>query len=558
MCNGFRDINHAPRLEEPLAIPRRRVLGVHTGGHDASLAMVENGRITEVIEFERVFREKRCRIFPGSSRFKNSLQWYFEEYGGSREIEAVALQINRFHEELYDQAVEQLKLYVPGAKYVSFNHHLCHGAASYFTSPFHKSVIISIDGYGNDGTTVAFSADGNRINYHKRWPYCLGKSYRALGAIIGGIHSNDLETAGKTMGLTAYGRVNEAWKFPISQFLRAYRPRSEQIAGWEPALADGAFTIAGFGAITGANTFDGPESTIAQDFAATFQECWTELLLEIVRQAIQETGCPNVCLTGGAALNVVANSAVTNLNEVEQIHFVPNPNDAGLSAGAALYYYYGYQGIEWAGRGDFNSPYLGIPILDINELPIYARTRSATKLRDPIGELAGLLAKGEIVGVITGRSEIGPRALGHRSILADPRDHRMKEVLNVRVKGREWYRPIAPVVREEDVSVFFETTRLSPYMSMMAHVKDGNNLPAVTHIDRTARYQTVSYEQNSFLYDLLTAFATQTGVGVLVNTSFNGKGAPMVASLSEALQILDTTDVDAVYCEGWLFNKLPR
>lgn len=535
----------------------RRILGVHACGHDANIAVVVDGNVSEIVEFERLYQEKRYRIYPDSERFDRALQWVFESYGLRRDFDAVAIQFNQTHDELYDIAVAKLRRYIGRVPCISFAHHQCHAAAAYFTSPFARSAILSIDGRGGDGCTVAFVANGSDISYLRKWPFSLGMAYRALGQIIGGIHAHDLEISGKTMGLTAYGQVIPGWKRAVKTFITSYRPRRDQLASWEPAVADGCFFLDGFGPVVGTDTFGGPKNRHAQNFAATFQECWSEIVVDIVSETIKQSQCNTVCITGGAALNAITNKKILEIAGVEQVHFIPNPNDAGLAMGAALQCYYGNQQASYRGRRDSLSPYLGLPVLDSTSLPRVASERGAKWLTNPASSIAALLADGLVVGIIQGRSEIGPRALGNRSILCDPRKSSMKAILNNRVKGREWYRPFAPVTRVEEQATYFDVMVPVPYMSVIGHVRNEwtAKIPAVTHVDGTARLQSVSEHSNKFLWELIGCFKALTGIGVLLNTSFNGKATPMITTVSGALKILDETELDAVYAEGWLFEK---
>ena len=534
-----------------------RILGLHACGHDANIAVVIDGNVTEIVEFERLYQEKRYRIYPDSERFDRALQWLFESYELRTDFDAVAVQFNQTHDELYDIAIEKLRRYIGRVPCISFAHHQCHAAAAYFTSPFTRSAILSIDGRGGDGCTVSFVANGNDISYLQKWPFSLGMAYRALGQIIGGIHAHDLETSGKTMGLTAYGNVIPGWKRAIHTFITSYRPKRDQLASWEPAVADGCFFLDGFGPVVGADTFGGPETKHAQNFAATFQECWSEIVVGIVSETIKQSQCNNLCITGGAALNAITNRQILQIAGVRQVHFIPNPNDAGLAMGAALQCFYGNQEAAYGGRMDCLTAYLGLPVLDSASLPLLASERGAKWLTNPASSIAALLAQGLVVGIIQGRSEIGPRALGNRSILCDPRDSRMKAILNNRIKGREWYRPFAPVARVEEQTTYFDVTVPVPYMSVIGHVRAewAAKIPAVTHVDGTARLQTVSEDSNKFLWELIGCFKELTGIGVLLNTSFNGKAKPMITTMSDALKILDETELDAVYSEGWLFEK---
>lgn len=548
----------APKMIDREGKIGNKILGIHVGGHDSSVAVIEAGEVKEVIEFERVFREKRYRIFPDSSRLDKALAWVFETYGLKTDFDAVAMHIGHFRDNYLELTISKLQKYLPNAQYLRLNHHLCHAAASYFTSQYTDACILSYDGSGNDGSTVTFQAHGNSIQYEKVWPVRMGTSYRALGQIIGGIHEQDNHTAGKTMGLTAYGKVIDSWKKPIKNFIRTYYPIRDQIASWEPSVADGVFVLDEFGPIIGYNTFGGPENLRGQDFATTFQECWTEIVLEIIKNTVIQTGKTNVCIVGGSALNAITNYYVLKMPEVESAHFIPNPNDAGLAMGAALYYYYAYQGVEWNGLKDrYLNPYLGLPISDKHELDKLATSRKASRIIDPVSEIAQLLSDGKFIGVINGRSEIGPRALGNRSIICDPRNPSARDLLNSKVKFREWYRPFAPIVREEDLTTYFDISTPTPFMSVIAYVKPEwrSKLPGITHVDGSARLQTITREQNEFVWLLLEQYKKMTGVGVLLNTSLNGKGEPIIGSLSDALKLLDSTALDAIFSGCWLFTR---
>ena len=195
--------------------------------------------------------------------------------------------------------------------------------------------------------------------------------------------------------------------------------------------------------------------------------------------------------------------------------------------------------------------------MDVDRLPDYCESRGAQRLENPETTLAEMLAAGKIVGVLQGRSELGPRALGNRSILCDPRDGEMKRRLNETVKRREWFRPFAPVVREGEQGIYFDVDRPVPYMSILGYTRPEwrSSLAAITHVDGSARLQTVNREQNPLLWRLLGEMKRVTGIGVLLNTSFNSKGEPMINEISDALRTLDQSGIDAVYCEGWLFEN---
>mgnify|MGYP005812498211 CR=1 FL=1 len=558
---------HAPTLPAGAQLkPFRKILGIHANGHDANVSIVQDGSVTEVIEFERVFREKHCRLNVLHPRFDRYMDWLFRSHGIGTDFDAVALHLHNFGSEpreytemVQSRAVEVLSSYLPDAHYLQLSHHLCHAASGYFTSPFDDAVILSFDGHGHDGSTVGFHGKGSALNYVRGWPCSMGRAYSALSNIIGGIHAKDGNAAGKVMGLTAYGKLVPEWMAPIRRFIETYTGLRSEFSPlyWEASVADGVFELPGFGAIEGKEAFKGPEDPQAQNFAATYQHVWSSVVQDMVKELIATTGTRRVCLVGGCALNATTNYDILHMPEVEDLHLIPNPSDCGLSAGAALYTAYAYQNGHWGGARDrYASAYLGLPILDIDKLEPLASQRGAKRLVSPAAELAEIIAAGAKIGVMQGRAEVGPRALGNRSIICDPRRADMKDLINQQIKGREWYRPFAPVVREGEQDRYFVMPRPAPYMSFIADVRPEwkDLVPAIVHADGTTRVQTVTFEQNPFLWELLGAFEKATGIGMLLNTSFNGRGEAIYSRISEALNLLDTTDLDGVYVEGVLFQ----
>lgn len=556
----------APRLSEPRPAPFTKVLGLHLNGHDASAAIVEDGRLTDLIELERVFREKHFRLNVLHPRFDRVIDWLFNDYKLPRDFDAVALHLHYFGSEprehhylVQDRAVEKLSEYLPDAHYLQLNHHLCHAAASYYSSPWADATILSIDGHGNDGSSLGFVGRAGQLDYVKGWPFSLGRAYSALGNIIGGIQADAGDVAGKVMGLTAYGTVIDDWIEPIEKFILGYTGiRSEYSPlSWEAGVADGVFVLPRFGTIHGKAAFKGPEDPEAQNFAASYQVAWSNVVQNMVGELIDATQIANLCMTGGAALNGSTNYDVSNMDAVTGLHLIPHPSDVGIAAGAALYTYYSYQGVEWKGAAEPLNPYLGVPILDLDRLETFAVERSASQPADLAAEVARRLADGQVVALMQGASEIGPRALGNRSILCDARDAGMKDFINNRVKRREWYRPVAPVVQVEKFRQIFTSDIETPYMSMICEVHDEyrEQIPAAIHVDGTARVQTLRRDINPLLWQILEEFEKITGVGVLINTSFNGAGEPVVARISEALSALDSTELDAIVIEGYLFDS---
>jgi carbamoyltransferase len=270
--------------------------------------------------------------------------------------------------------------------------------------------------------------------------------------------------------------------------------------------------------------------------------------LNIFLRLLKQYSPQNVCITGGGALNVLINQKIKNMYNVD-LFIPPNPNDCGLSLGAACMLDKPKDRIEIT--------YKGLPILDIEKIDTYLQGRNHENLT--FEKLAKLLKEGKIVGIIRGDSEVGPRALGNRSIICDPSFKDMKDILNAKVKFREWYRPFAPFCKLEDASKYFESKDFTnfEYMSYAPIVKEQYKeiLPSITHVDGTARLQCVTYKSHQFMYDLLTEFAKLSDTAVLLNTSFNIRGNPILSTIEDALYVLDNTQLDCVVVQDILIYK---
>ena len=282
----------------------------------------------------------------------------------------------------------------------------------------------------------------------------------------------------------------------------------------------------------------------------TSQVAFEECFLEIAKPYFEQYPDLPICVTGGCGLNILLNTRL--VQEFNKEVFVgPNPNDCGIALGMMLNV---LKPLE-----PFDATYSGLELLDFNTVSQYLNDSNLpyTAKDSNIEQLVDDLVKGEIIGVARGRAEHGPRALGNRSILCNPSIPDMKDVLNEKVKHREWYRPFAPVVRLEDVSKYFEWDREARWMSFCPKVREEwrEQLAAITHVDGTARVQTVTREQNEWLYDLLTAFEEKTGVGVLLNTSFNVDGKPILCTVKDAFKILESTEMDALLLENYYIKK---
>ena len=581
------------------------VLGISLG-HDTNFALVEDRKLVAAVEAERFFRQKRYKLHclslePG--RKPSGFQYVAVEelerfladlknrWGHS--FDHVAVQNQGRTKEFENIVVLLGRLGFEYGSISHVDHHLSHAALGFYTSPYTEALVFSYDGFGNDGNTVLFRGSGDGgLKYLARDETRFGQSYNNLGYITDVRPEVCGTGAGKTMGLAAYGRVREDWlpfarryvreyrkipPFPfdgIAPFGEAHRINSvalDEIPDLTPYVAEtvpeAAASVAGrirrFVSRTPAAMelqLPGVESPLSHDLVATVQAAWTERALAILERHRQVSR--NLCVVGGCALNGITNDAIERSGLFESVHFVPSPTDCGLAGGAALLAAWRQHGRAFEGFGEYLSPYLGLEPYDIGDLPRLKRDHPHRDLApaEVADVIARLLWQDRLVGVIRGRYEVGPRALGNRSILCNPLNPDMRDILNRKVKHREWYRPFAPVATKEDAGRYFTNVADIPYMSVICRTRPEHvdRLPSVTHVDGSARLQTVSRDQNAFLYDTLKSFERLSGVPVLLNTSFNPKGEPILNYCAVGLSMLEGTDLDSVLIEDTLFCKLGR
>ena len=559
-----------------------KILGISLG-HDTNFTLLEDGEIKEVREAERFYRQKRYKLqcenlkdvsIPSGFQYINSqeLREYLSNLSKDwgLNFDAVAVQNQQRTDEYINlcQMLDSL-----GFKYesiINLNHHLCHAASAYFSSPFSSSLILSYDGAGNDGNTVLFKGVGNKLDYIKRLTTKFGNSYNNLGYIANLSPDVSGSTAGKAMGLTSYGTNVPKWELPLRSHILSYeKKRPKMIEGlndhgkahsinWDHIIS--IPEVAKKMLMDGHSDFNDKDETL-HDFLNTAQNTWTSCVLELISE--NKGSFDNICVVGGCALNGITNYEIQNSGMFKGVHFIPNPSDCGLSMGAALYLYYCTsrdfeESPSFNGRKESLSPYLGEEVFDKDKLPSLKSKYNSKKLDNPSKDIAKLISEDKIVGVIRGRYEIGPRALGNRSILCNSQNKNMRSILNEKVKHREWYRPFAPVCVSESASKYFTNTSEIPYMSVICHTRDKyiSKLPSVTHVDGSSRLQTVSKSQNSFLHDTLKEVEELTGFPIVLNTSFNPGGEPIVNYYEVALEMLDSTDLDYVLIEDELFYTL--
>ncbi len=486
----------------------KTVLGV-TLGHDTSFAYIVDGKVMGIMEAERYFRQKRYKLHCHTLERGKHISGYqyvslddmelflglvAKEWG--TKFDALAVQnAGRVEEFNNFKSVLETAGFKFKASY-QVDHHLSHAALAYYTSPYDDALILSYDGEGNDGQTILFKGLGNSLTYIHNNPLRFGQSYNNLGYIVGIKPEVEGTTSGKTMGLTAYGEVVDEWMPYARDYVRKYvKAPARKIEGLNnygkahrinsvalrdipdlkkylvPDDREGSLKRT-LRKIVGMQKdvllLPGPEDKTAQNLARTVQEAWTDEVMELIKPYFGQY--KNLCIVGGCALNGVTNYEIQQLGVFESTHFVPNPSDCGLSAGAALFVYWnrGENG-TFHGYGEYFSPYLGAEVFDKNDLPALKGKYPHVVLdtERAAGILANLVYTDNMVGVIRGRYEVGPRALGNRSILCNPLNKDMKDIVNRKVKHREWYRPFAPVAAAERAADFFTNTADIPYMSVI-------------------------------------------------------------------------------------------
>ena len=435
------------------------------------------------------------------------------------------------------------------------DHHACHAAGAYFLSNFPSAAVLTVDGYGERASTTISRAHGNRIELLEEveYPHSIGSLYAAFTQYLG-FRANNGE--GKVMGLASYGEpvftdviremivfTDTGFELDLSYFeFMLNRPRR--------------FSQKFVDALGPERKRDGPIEARHQNIAASLQRVTEDAMLHLARRARTLTGETRLCMSGGVVLNCVANTRILHESGFEHVYFMPAAGDGGTSLGAALYSTYV---LNEKSRIHYPaSDYLG-PSFSDDAVEVELRKAGVTYARSNTiaKDVATLIAAGKIVGWFQGGAELGPRALGHRSILADPRREDMKDVLNARVKFREGFRPFAPSVLKERCGDFFEHNTPSPFMLHVYKTREDrlSDLPAVTHVDRGARVQTVDRDVSPLYWELIHAFGEQTGIPVVLNTSFNIRGEPIVNSVTDALKCFFTTDLDALAVGPFLLSK---
>jgi carbamoyltransferase len=453
------------------------ILGINETSHDASVSLIKDGEILFAGHAERYSKQKND-WYVNDNLVNDALQ-----YGTPNAIayyEKPLLKASRLA--LRGGSGEwKPRFELPGIPRRSFTHHYSHAAAGYYTSAFNDAVIVVLDAIGEYNTSTIWVGEGDKIKlkYKQNYPVSFGLFYSAFTQLIG-LMPNQEEYI--MMGMAAYGDWQKYYK-KVDEYFPSY---DKQKYNFHKGITDWGMDI------TEQDKFD---------IAAAVQMVYEQRLNQFMRMAKSLTGKNNLVFMGGCALNSSANTLLWNI--FDMIWIMPNPGDAGSSLGAAAALY--------GKHLDWKNPYLGYDLGG----------------KYPIQKIVDGILKDGIVAVATGKAEYGPRALGNRSILADPRDPLIKDKVNL-IKQRELFRPFAPVVMAEHASKWFDMDFDSPYMQYTVKCLQSDKIPSVVHADGTSRVQTVTREQHPGLYRVLNKFYLQTGVPILLNTSLNIKGQPLL------------------------------
>jgi carbamoyltransferase len=563
-------------------------LGISCYYHDSAAAIIKDGIIIAAVEEERFSRKKFDDSFPTSA-----IKYCMQEAGISpNDLDCVAfydksvLKFDRLldnyisvaprglysfldiipkwlHKRLWlkDEVYKTLKGF--SGKIIFPEHHLSHAAYAFFTSPFTESAILTVDGVGEWTTTSFGQAYNNtiKLSHDIRWPHSLGLFYSAFTYYLG-FQVNEGEY--KLMGLSSYGKP-QYYDLIMNELIDVKNDGSIHLNMKYFAFTyDKVMINSNFEELFGVPTRkeDSKIEQIHYNIGASAQLALEEILLKMVNHIHKKTQQRNLCFAGGVALNGVANYRILKEGPFEQIHIPPSPGDAGSAVGCALYAQHSYLKKDRIIQEDYeriaNNIYVG-PHYSDDEIEKFLHSYNIPYKKLGKVELlkttSKLISEQMVVGWFQGRMEWGPRALGNRSILADPRHPQMKDILNEKIKHRERFRPFAPSILEEHVSEYFDLNVSSPYMLLVCKVKKPEIIPAVTHVDGTGRIQSVSKKINPLYYDLIKTFFDLTGVPVLVNTSMNVKGEPIVNTPEQAFTMLLKTDMDYLIMGSYLTSR---
>ena len=591
------------------------ILGISAYYHDSAACLVRDGKIVAAAQEERFSRKKHDPGFPRhaveyclaeggigrggtlgavafydkpSLKFGRLLETYMGTAPGGWRSFMAAIPV-WMKEKLWipmhiEEELDRLGVKVEEDFYFP-EHHESHAASAFYPSPFEKAAVLTLDGVGEWATTTVGLGDGNKLTLleEMRFPHSIGLLYSAFTYFTGfKVNSGEY----KLMGLAPYGKPKYV-KEILDNLVDVREDGSFRMDMRYFSYADGLrMTNDRFAKLFGGPARK-PESEITQremDLAASIQVVTEDIVLKMARHAREVTGCDSCCMAGGVALNCVANGRLLREKVFDHLWIQPASGDAGGALGAALTVWHNAKGNPRKTDGVHDAmqgAYLG-PKFDDDEIRAYLDAKGYVyEYHGERGErakrIAELIASEKVVGCLQGRMEFGPRALGNRSILGDARSPKMQSIMNLKIKYRESFRPFAPSVLEERTADFFEMEGTSPYMLLVAQVRKDrlipppanveelpmmerlhllrSDVPAITHVDNSARVQSVTAETNPDYYAILREFEKMTGYGIVINTSFNVRGEPIVCTPEDAYRCFMRTEMDALVLGGCILLK---
>jgi carbamoyltransferase len=596
----------------------KKILGISAFYHDSAAALIVGGKIIAAVQEERFTREKHTSDFPTNAikyclevsgleideldaivfydkpllKFERLLETYyaFAPKGLTSFLKAIPVWLNEklFLKKLIFDGLREIGEYnKKKIKLLFSEHHLSHAASAFFPSPYNDAAILTIDGVGEWSTASIGFGQGNKIRIHEElnFPHSVGLLYSAFTYYLGfTVNSGEY----KLMGLAPYGNSESRQTHSYIDIIKKNLVDIKE---------DGSIWLnqAYFNYATGLRMVNDKkwkvlfgfarrdaESNLEQhhcNLALAIQKITEEIVIKMAKEAKRVTGSENLCMAGGVALNCVANGKLLKEGVFKNIYIQPAAGDAGGSLGAALATNFMYFDEERTANGKSDKmfgSYLG-PEYSEKEVELMNKKVKAVYKKYDNQEISSKIAEGNVVGWFQGRMEFGPRALGNRSILGDARNPEMQKRLNLKIKNREGFRPFAPSVLAEDAEIYFELKTDSPYMLLVAPVEksrrkdlpnkyldmplwdklyyERSDIQSITHLDFSARIQTVHKETNPRYWELINAFKQQTGYGLLVNTSFNVRGEPIVCTPLDAYRCFMSTEMDYLVINDFVYCK---
>jgi carbamoyltransferase len=592
----------------------KSILGISAFYHDSAACVLKDGKIIAAAQEERFTRKKHDSSYPKNAiefvlnysnlklsevdqivffekpflKFERLLETYvaFAPKGFISFSKAMPLWIKEklFQKNLlFNKLKEHDKEYKSDKNLYFSDHHLSHAASAFFPSPFEEAVILTADGVGEWATTTVAVGKGNKLDIKKEihFPHSLGLLYSAFTYYTGfKVNSGEY----KLMGLAPYGVP--IYKDKVMQLIDIKEDGTFRLNQKFFNYATGlTMTNDHFHNLFGQKPRNPKNENLTQfhmDIASSIQKITEEIMIKLAKSIRKEYDIKNLCLAGGVALNCVANGKILKEKIFDNIWIQPAAGDAGGSLGAALALWHIDQGNKRTVNpsDDMNGSYLGPEFTQDQiekELDLIGAKFESTDYENLINRTTDYLSKEKAIGWFQGRMEFGPRALGSRSILGDPRSNKMQKNLNLKVKYRESFRPFAPSVIREDLTEWFDMSVDSPYMLLVAHINSEkkiemtdeqkklfgidklnikkSEIPAITHVDYSARVQTVSQNTNKRYYDLISKFKEITGCPVIINTSFNVRGEPIVNTPTDAFNCFMGTELDYLIIGNCILDK---